>query len=377
MRTIILYRLKIQVFEREVFSMKKAIMLGLVLIMLICLPACSVSFNPSVSGVSTVPTVTVGPLSSQINTPTPTPTIAPTITPAPSPSTFGETPDHAGSGDVLFDIYVSTALVDLNKDGTPEELTFTKGSSKSTLNIGGTDYTVNHSGLAQLFAVTDVDISDNILELAFTDKYSSDLADTEFPFTWLCWWNGTALIQMGGLMNMKFDGAWRSDFDPTDNLDAHGIVMCLTRTQNFTDIWYTGHYAPDGADRKLDEKLYSAKPLFHPEPVTTKSYILLLKNRTNTYFDFSYAVMWDYASGCGGYAWKPRDTSDGVVTFIPQAGEELSVAYVYGKQWFKLKASDGKSGWLRCKDMKVYGYWPVMGSDYTADNLFDGIVVAG
>ena len=87
--------------------------------------------------------------------------------------------------------------------------------------------------------------------------------------------------------------------------------------------------------------------------------------------------MWDYASGCGGLSWEARDYSDDIVAFLPQAGEELTIVKVYGKMWFKLKAADGKQGWLKCKDMKVYGYWPVMGQNYTADNLFDGIVIAG
>lgn len=354
--------------------MKKVLTIFLTLVVSLSLAACGITETP-IPGVSDTsapgytPTATLPSASAT--------TAAPTTAPTPTPTPFGEEPEHLGSGDILFDIYQHTALVDLNKDGTPEQLTFTAGGSSSTLQIGAQTYTIDLENQAQLFAVCDVDISDNILELAFTDEYNGDLADTEFPFTYLYWWNGTDLIKMGGLMDMKFDGSWRSDFHPADNFDAHGIVMCLTGTQNFSDVWYTGHYKPDGADRKLKEDLYAAPVLFHQEPLKLKTFIILLKNIDNTYFGSSYDVMWDYASGCGGLSWQARDYSNEFVAFLPQAGEQLTIVKVYGKKWFKLKASDGKQGWLKCEDMKVYGYWPVMGENYTADNLFDGIVIAG
>lgn len=358
--------------------MKKALSSILLLAVFISFAACKTA----------VPDVTLLPTPSLITAP-PTPALpdpalptlvatpSPIPTPEPPPDTFGEVPDHAGSGDILFDIYVSKASVDLNKDGTEEKITFTRGKKNSTLKINDKTYKIDHPNLAQAFAVTDIDISDSILELAFTDKYDSGLADAEFAFLWLYWWDGTKLHSMGGLMDVKFDGAWRDSFKPKNYFDAHGIVKCLTRTQNFTDIWYTGHYAPGGTNRKLAEKLYEAKPLFNPEPVTAKKYILLLKKRTNDYFDTAHSVIWDYASGCGGYEGKPRNHTDSIVAFIPQSGEQLTVSAVYGKQWYQLKASDGKKGWLKCKDMKVFGYWPTLGANYTADNLFDGIVIAG
>lgn len=296
----------------------------------------------------------------------------------PTQASFGEAPDKAGSGDTLFDIYKRTALADLNSDGKPEELTFTAGSDSATMQIGSKTYKIDRENLAQTFAVTDVDVSDGILELAFTDRYSENLADSELPFTYLYWWNGEELINMGKLMDMKFDGAWRSSFNPANHIDAHGTVMCLTRTQNFSDAWYTGHYIPDGADRRLKEDLYVADVLFGQDPLELKQdHMLLLKEIGDAYFDSSYAVMWDYASDSGGYGHKPREFSDGIVAFVARSGEKLTIVNVFGKEWFKLAAADGKSGWLKCKDMKVYGYWPVMGDDFTAYDLFDGILVAG
>ncbi len=356
--------------------MKKIFIFALVFIMLLYLPACSITFTP----VSQTPSPTVSSvpadetLAPPEETVTPEPEVSPLQSAPPTPQ-FGEEPDHAGSAEMLFDIYQHTALVDMNLDGTPEQLTFTAGGGSSQLQINDEVYTIERDNQAQLFAVTDVDVSDSILELAFTDEYSDDLADTEFAFTYLYWWNGTELIRMGGLMDMKFAGAWRSAFDPAEHFDAHGTVMCLTRTEHFSDAWYTGHYMPNGANRKLKEDNYAAPVLFNQEPLTLKHYIILLKNIDTTLFDFAYEVCWDYASGSGGYGFESRDFSDDYVSFIPQAGEELTIIKVYGKKWFKLKAADGKQGWLKCEDGKVFNYWKVM--RYTAEDLFDGIVIAG
>lgn len=352
--------------------MKKVVTVVMALIAFLSLPACSFTDTPSSAPSEKASETPAAETPTSAPQPEQTPS-APQ--PSPTPSLFGEEPDHAGSGDVLFDIYEHTALADLNKDGALEQLTFTAGDDSSTLQINDKTYTIERDNQAQLFAVTDVDISDNILELAFTDEYDSGLADTEFVYTYLYWWNGTELKKMGGLMDMKFAGAWRSGFDAAGHLDAHGMVMCLTGTKHLSDAWYTGHYVPDGADRKLKEDNYAAPVLFNQEPLTLKHYIILLKKIDTTLFADSCDVIWDYASGSGGYDTKPREHSDEYVAFIPQAGEKLTIVKVYGKKWFKLKAADGKQGWLKCEDGKMFNYWKVM--KYTASDIFDGIVAAG
>lgn len=306
----------------------------------------------------------------------PPPSATPTATE--TPPSFGETPNKAGSGNVLFDIYNRTALADLNSDGKPEELTFTTGDTSSTLKIGVNTYKIERSNLAQCFAVTDINTSDNIFELVFTDRYNESLADTEFPSSYLYWWNGEYLISMGEIADMKFDGEWLNYFNPTEYFDAHGTVMYLTRTQNFSDTWYMGHYVPTGTDRKLSEAFYVADVLFNQYPLELlQDHMILLKEISDTYFDPSYAVMWDYASGSGGYAGKPREFSDDIVAFVARRGEKLTITNVYGPEWFKLEAADGKSGWLKCRDTNVFGYWPIMGEGFSVYDLFDGIVVAG
>lgn len=340
-----------------------ATLMALVLTACVTMPPQPTPATPPASEVSSLTPATE-------STPTPAPT--PTPTPAPTPSLFGETPDHAGDAEVLFDIYKSQALVDLNRDGTPEEVAFTAGGSTSTLTINGTAYPVNKGGLAQCFAITDVDKADSTLEIAFTDKYSSELADTEKPFTWLFWWNGTSITNMGGLMDVRFDGAWRTGFNPKKYFNAKGTVSCLTRTQEFSDVWYMGHYVPNGTDRKLKEDNYSAKPINEQSPLTLKHLCVLLKKIDSKYFTFGYDVIWDYASSGGFLA---RDYTNSFVSFVPQAGEQLKVINVYGKYWFKLRAADGKSGWLKCVDMNVQGYYQV--DHVTAADIFDGIVIAG
>lgn len=287
-------------------------------------------------------------------------------------ATAAEIPDKAGDDMVMFDIYKSHAEADLNKDGTMEQIEFEAGDSYSTLTINGTGYAVKKASLAQVFAITDVDASDNTLGVAVTDKYDSGLADSEKAFTWLYWWNGSKLINMGGLMDVKFDGAWRTGFDPKKYFNGKGQVTCLARTQEFSDVWYNGHYKPSGSSRMLKEITYAAKPVNEQESLKLKHLCVLLKHADSKYFGSAYSVMWDYASG---YATLGRDYSDEAVSFIPQQGEKLKIVSVLGQNWFKLKASDGKTGWLKCVDMKIQGYYQVM--HYKANDIFEGIVVAG
>lgn len=308
------------------------------------------------------------PASTPLSTPplsTPTPLSTPAATP------FGETPDSAGGSGILFDIYQHRAEADLNADGTAEQIEFTAGSDVSTLSINGASYPVQHADLAQFFAITDLDTSDSILELCFTDEYY-ELADSEEAYSYLYWWNGTDLKEMGFVAGLKFDGAWRADLHPADFFDGQGLVQYVMRTTHLTDVWYMGHFYCDGSDRLLKEDYYTSAPLYDVEPLTLKTYLVLLKKIDSDYFGSDYSVVWDYASG---YALLPRDHSDDIVSFIPQEGETLTVVRVYGQYWFKLQASDGKSGWLKCVDGKIQGVYQVMG--WEASDIFDGIVMAG
>ncbi len=350
----------------------KKILLGIAIFILFVFASCGTPESPETPSASGEPAMT--PALTPTPTPTPTPTLTPTPTPTPTPPVFGEEPDRAGEGDVLFDIYEHTALVDLNKDGTPEELEFTAGSTSSTFSINGTDYTVNKKGLAQRFGITDVNKSDNILEIAFTDKYDPDLADSEKAFTYLYWWKNTKIISMGGLMDVKFDGSWRSSFDPKKHFNATGQVTCLTRTEHFSDTWYNGHYIIKGSNRKLEEEAYAAKPINQQYPITLIHWLPLTKHYKSKYFTTAYGELWDDGGSYGTFA---RNHSDDVVEFIPQAGEDLKIVGVFGRYGFKLQASDGKKGWMKCKDKKVQGFYQVMG--YDAYDIFEAgdIMVAG
>ena len=356
--------------------MKKVIAAVLCVAMMISLAACTPA--PTVSVTEAPPSVsaTATPVSTPTPAPTAEPTPSPTIEPTPTPSVFtADTPDSAGSGDTLFDIYESRALADLNGDGVDEELVFEAGASKSTLYINGDANTVNVSGLAQLFAVTDVDAADSLLELVFTDQYDSGLADTEFPCSYVYWWNGSSLVAMGTLMDVKFAGAWRSAFDATKYFKGNGEVYDLGHTTELTDLWYMKQSKPDGSNRKLKEVLYAVKPLFNPQPLTIKAgrACLLLAHGNSTFFGSSYASMWDYASypHSDGRVTNPTDD----IIIIAQAGETLTIVGVLGPNWVKLQTSDGYKGWIKVVEGNVQGYWQVM--HYTAEDIFDGIVIAG
>ena len=291
--------------------------------------------------------------------------------PTPTPDPYAEIPDRAGTADILFDIYQQKALADLNGDGTAERIAFTAGSPASQLTINGTVYPVSLNGPAQCFAITDIDRTDDSFEIVFTDPYA-ELADSERAYSYIYWWNGSQLHDMGQLMDMKFHGSWRGGFNAVHHFDGAGLVMGQARTEHLTDIWYTARYTCNGTERELKEKYYSAQPIYPVQTLELKEYIVLLKNIDNSCFEPDHYVLWDYASGTSTL---DRDHSDEIISFLPQAGETLQVIRIYGPYWFKLQASDGKTGWLKSISKKVQGYHQVMG--YDAYDLFDGILVAG
>ena len=252
-----------------------------------------------------------------------------------------------------------------------ERIEWVAGSSASELRINDVPYAISIAGLAQLFAVTDIDRSDGLLEIVLTEPYA-ELADTEFPYSHFFWWDGSDAISMGSVSELKFHGAWRAAFNPAAFLDGDGLIMTRARSIELTDVWYTGHYIVDGAQRVIREKAYATAPLYPVEPLTARHDILLLKRIDSQYFGSDYAVLWDFASGTSTL---DRDYSDDIISFLPRAGESLQVVRIYGKYWFKLQAADGKSGWLKCVDGQVQGYYQVMG--LTASDLFDGIFMAG
>ncbi|MBT3318154.1 MAG: hypothetical protein HN948_02145 [Clostridia bacterium] len=303
----------------------------------------------------------------------------PTATPVPSP-TASPTPalpaaDSAGSGDVLFDIYDTDAVADINNDGSDDTISFVAGGGSSTLTVNGVAYTINENDLAQKFAITDVDISDGWIEIAFCDVDDAPEHDLDLPNTYYYWWDGSTFIECGSFWDMGWDGAARASFDATEHMDGHGMIMSLDRSPNFTDMWYMAHWELNGANRQKKEDLYATVPLYPIPDLTLKKPCILLKNIDLAYFEFSMNVMWDHASWphSEGRAIDPGGTGD--VVIIAQNGETLEVVKVYGKRWFKLKTADGYQGWIRVVSFEMSGYDDVMYID--AWDIFDGIFVAG
>ncbi|MDP2892249.1 MAG: hypothetical protein Q8O09_03845, partial [Bacillota bacterium] len=173
----------------------------------------------------------------------------------------------------------------------------------------------------------------------------------------------------------KFDGAWRGTFNAADHFKADNFVLCLARTTEFTDVWYTGKYQPNGTARKLKEVRYPTKPLNMPIDLSVKPGMacILLAHADSTFFGSAYNVMWDYACWphIEGRAIAP--TAD--IVIITLGPEPVKLVGVLGPNWFKLETADHYKGWVKVVDGKVQGYWHVMG--YTADDIFDGIIIAG
>lgn len=280
---------------------------------------------------------------------------------------------------MLFDIYQSSAQADINFDGTLEDITFTSGADKSVLQIDGASYDVPKPNLAQLFALTDIDTTDKYMEFVFTDAYDADLADSEKAFSWLYWWNGSKLIPMGGLMDVKFDGEWRSSFKASDVIDGKGQVSCLARSQELTDIWYIADYRTTGSNRKLYEWRHTATPANEVDKLTCKTVCAIfadhkeVKRDDPTYMNSEYDNYWipsldPYTLG------RVPNPAEGI-KIIAQPGDKLTILGTYGPTWFRVKTQDGIVGWIYCKGKHVGAYYQTVG--WTADDMFDGLVNAG
>jgi len=316
------------------------------------------------------PSVTIMP-----TPPPPSPTAAPLPSPSVSPTAVLPAADSAGSGDVMFDIYDTTAVADIDNDGSDDVISFAAGTSSSTLTVDGVDYTINQYKLAQKFAITDVDISDGWLEIAFCDIDDPPEHDLDRPYTHYYWWDGSTFIHCGSFWEMGWDGAERAGFDANDHMDGHGMIMSVDRSPNFTDVWYMAHWELNGANRQKKEDLYAA-PLLHSTPdLTLEMPCLLLENINLSYFDAGHSAWWDHASWphVNGRVVDPGGTGDFII--IAQPPETLEVIKVYGKRWFKLRTHDGYSGWIRVVDFKMSGYDDVMYIDVW--DIFEDVFVAG
>ena len=369
-------------------KLKKSLAMLLALLLILALSACGSSPPPSPSAAPTsapaegtdapTPEPTEAPEETPTAEPTATAEPTPTETATPEPSPTAEV-DSAGAGALVFDIYGGEARRDINFDGTDEEITFTSGASKSTLEIDGKQYEVAKPKLAGVFAITDIDTSDKILEFVFTDAYDEDLADSEKASSWLYWWNGSKLMLMGGLMDVKFDGAWRSSFKAADVIDGKGQVNCLARTQELTDIWYIAYYKTTGTGRKLYEWRHTATPVNEVGELTCKTVCLIQSNHDESGRDKN-----KYATSEYDYYWIPtlspttlgrvQDPAAGIKV-IARPGDKLTIIGTYGPTWFKVKTQDNITGWIHCKHGNVGAYNATMG--WTAQDMFEGLISAG
>lgn len=365
--------------------MKRTLSAALAVILMLTLVSCQfiggMSSSPvktASAGKSVEPATAIAPVASPspVTTPSPASTAVPTPAPSPAPTPFvADTPDKAGEKGVQFDIYINYAMADLDGDGTPDQVELTAGDASSEITIDGVTYAVNKPGLAQLFAIVDVDKSDKTLEIVLTDKFDAGLADSEKAFSWLYWWNGTSLLPMGGLMDVKFDGGWRTGFHSAAYFNGAGQVTCLARTTELTDIWYMARYKPAGTNRALKETNYEAKLVGHPDPIKVKICCLLLKKVTNKFFAKDYYSLYDPASWPHSDGRLPVAPTTADYTVIAQAGEKLTVVAVYGPNWVKLRTADGYAGWIKVVDHKVQGYWQVV--KWKLDDMFSGLMSAG
>jgi hypothetical protein len=313
------------------------------------------------------------------------PVISPTVYPPTPPSLHTPTPftpdvpDKAGTDSVLFDIYHRQALVDLNGDGILDQIVYNPGDGRIAIN--GIDYSVKwFEQIGDSFAITDINRTDGLLEIVITmpdiDSLYEDYEILYYMSSHVYWWNGTNLKDMGKVGNLSFDGHYRSGLNPEKFFDGAGLVKGVAFTNEFSPIYYTAHYLPDGADRKLKEDNYVTKILSSQPNYVLKpdNYCLLLNDITTHLYSYEHNADWDYASYLHSLPRTPNPYGDGTITVVAQPGEVLVPVRVYGMYWIKLKTSDNLQGWIKCKDGKILNYYQIM--NLTADDMFEDLHMA-
>jgi hypothetical protein len=288
-----------------------------------------------------------------------------TITQYNSSETCGEsteTPYHAGSGKILFDIYHEKALADLDADGSPEEITFESEESESFLYINGIKYIIDIKELAQAFAIADIDINDSIMEIVLTGSHKSGDMENSGSSTYIFWWNGSSVIHIGTIPDIVFDGSSAERFDPSIYFDAAGSVYIPTMSTVIEEIWYRGLYLPSGENRMLEEEPYITEPINDVIDLELNNGYMcaLLFDIDEKYFDKQYNVIWDYASWPHINGREIDPEPKGVFSVIAAGPEKLEIIQLFGGNWLKLRTYDGYEGWICIADNKIKGYDKVM-----------------
>jgi len=244
----------------------------------------------------------------------------------------------------------STVKVDLNGDGKEDEVYFEPSEDATTilhLSVNGTDYTdsVYSQGLYSdnlenaYYCITDIDSSDNMLEIAIMDYGPSDDCITDF-FRY----DGTNLKYIGyvsGLIVSSFSD--KSDL----TFNGDGTISSYVRL-SVLQTWFAK------VDWKLSETGVfetAAQDLYYPNS----------------------------SSGCEVtslvdiLAYSSNDTSS--KTCVLPTGTALTIIATDNKSWVLAEDSDGKQLWIHLDS--EYGQSVETSAGYTiASQVFSGLVFA-
>ena len=273
--------------------------------------------------------------------------------PMPSASSSSVTASPTPSAETTkYPIIVKTGdsvKVDLNGDGKKDEVRFEPTEDKYSilhLSVNGTDYAASlanqnfySDNLESTYCITDMDSSDNMLEIAIMDYGPSDDYITDF-FRY----NGTNLEYLGNVSGL----IWSPYSDKSDlSFKGDGTIGSYVRL-SVMQTWFA----------KADWRL-SQSAGFEVIPA-------------DLYYPTS-------DSGCNVTAlvdvYLYADKSDSSAKTVLSAGTKLTLIATDNKQWVIAKTSDGNKCWLRLDS--EYGQMVDTADGYKySSEVFSGLCIA-
>ncbi len=289
------------------------------------------------------PELTATPFAQPTETPTAEPTPEPTATPLPPTDTLA-----SGTNIYAFGGGQGTLTLDLNKDGTPDTITYEflgqagpvpSGAVTLTtpflnmmnydiyqlnLEINGQPIIIQGEVMAGLILIGDIDTQDDQYEIMV-----AEFGPSGDPFTTFIAYNGTTPINIGKIYQNPL-------MDLT--VDGNKIITGQKRGEKLHTWFYEARYrlAPAGLIREIK-----------------KDGLVMMGTVVTAKVDLPLQM-------------SPTDTTP---AFTLSAGENATITWTDDDTWFCIEKSGGLKGWF-----SVTGFYEING--LPATDVFDGLLMA-
>ena len=218
--------------------------------------------------------------------------------------------------------------IDLNGDGIKDEINFSSDESEFVLEINDSKIEDFGAYLEGNYYIVDIDKEDDYKEILISDWGPSDDYVTFYYY-----YDGNEIVSMGITEGMYSD-SWSNIV-----IKGNGTIGTSTRGGILHTWFYKDYYKLD-SNHKL---VHVPQDLYEMTwEVTVKKSIPLLESRD----------------------------SDKVIAYL-EVGEKATILSSDDVSWCFVKKEDGTKGWF-----EIEGYSKIKGTDYTGEEVFEGLCFA-